>query len=153
MARFVFPLQSLLAHRERVEQERQRDVAVAGSELVAARAELLQVEQGVAEALADLRANHLVGRIDLSFLSAHRRYMLAMQRQGAERAQRVAVAQVKADAAQRVLAEAAKQRKAIEVLREQQQARWADGQARREAAALDEVAMQMAYEPPAEGEP
>ena len=39
MARFVFPLQSLLAHRVRIEQERQGDLAVVGAELAAAQAE------------------------------------------------------------------------------------------------------------------
>ena len=151
MARFVFSLQSLLAHRERVEQERQRDAAVAGAELVAAQSGLLKVETDVRDALDDLRANHLTGKIDLNFLAAHRRFMLAMQRQQAAWAERVRVAQAKADAAQRLLAEAAKQRKAIDTLREQQQAAWSQDQSRREAAALDEVAMQMAYPGPRAG--
>ncbi len=146
MARFVFPLQPLLAHRERVEQERQRDVAVVGAELVAAQAEQARVETAIRDALDDLRANHLTGHIDLPYLAAHRRFMLAMQRQQVDRAQRSRAAQAKVDAAQRLLAEAAKQRKAIETLREQQQARWAEGQARREAAASDEIGMQIAYE-------
>jgi flagellar export protein FliJ len=145
MAKFVFPLQPLLAHRERTEQERQRDLAIVAAELVSARFELQRVEAGVRDALDDLRQNHLVGKIDLPYLAAHRRFMLAMQRQGAVKAQAVKVAQAKVDAAQRLLAEAAKQRKAIETLREQQRDRWADAQARHEAVAADEVAMQMAY--------
>jgi len=145
MAKFVFPLKSLLAHRERVEHERQRDLAVAGAELAAAQAELQRVETGVRDALEDLRQNHLTGRIDLGYLAAHRRFMLAMQRSGATKGQAVKAAQAKVDAARKLLAEAAKQRKAIDTLREQQQARWADGQGRRESAALDEIAMQMVY--------
>ena len=145
MAKFVFPLQPLLAQRERVEQERQRDVAVVGTELMTAQADLQRVETGVRDALDDLRRNHLTGKIDLTYLAAHRRYMLAMQRQGAVLTQAVKVAQARMDVAQRLLAEAAKQRKAIDTLREQQQARWAEGQARRESAAMDEIAMQMAY--------
>ncbi len=151
MARFVFSLQSLLAHRERIEKERQRDASVAGAELVAARADLLQVETAVRDALNDLRANHLSGKIDLTYLAAHRRFMLAMQRQQLVRADQVRVAQAKMDVAQRALAEAAKQRKAIDTLREQQQASWSEGEARREAAATDEVAMQMAYPGPHAG--
>ena len=145
MARFVFPLQSLLAHRERVEQERQRDVALVRAELVSAEAELARIDAAVRDALDDLRKNHLTGPIDLNYLAAHRRFMMAMQRQQLERQQQAKVARAKVDAAQKLLAEAAKQRKAIETLREQQHARWADDQSRREAAALDEVAMQMAF--------
>ncbi len=146
MARFVFTLQPLLAHRQRIEQERQRDVSVVGNELAAAEAEQARVATAVQDALNDLRANHLTGPIDLNYLAAHRRFMLAMQRQQVERAERVRVARAKVDAAQKRLAEAAKDRKAIETLREQQQARWAEGQARTDAAAQDEVAMQIAYE-------
>jgi flagellar FliJ protein len=151
MARFVFPLQSLLDHRERVEQERQRDLSVAGAELVAAQAELLRVETAVRDALDDLRKNHLSGKIDLAYLAAHRRFMLAMQRQQLVRADQVRTAQAKVDVAQRALAEAAKQRKAIDTLREQQRLAWSEGEARKEAAALDEVTMQMAFTGPRAG--
>ena len=144
MAQFKFPLDPLLRQRERVEQERQRELAVVNADLVAAQAALAEAEQKVATALADLRENRLIGRIDLAFLTAHRRFMLGMQRQGAERAQRVAAATVKVDVARRNLAEAAKGRRAIETLRDQQHERWRADQAGRETAATDEVAMQMA---------
>ena len=146
MAQFTFTLQPLLRQRERAEQERQRDVAVANAELIAAQSDLRQIERAVQTALTDLRTNHLVGAIDLSFLTAHRRFMTAMQRQAADRSQRAAVAAAKVDAAQRQLAEAAKQRRAIETLRDQQHERWRVEQARRETAATDEIAMQMVAE-------
>lgn len=146
MAQFTFTLQPLLRQRERTEQERQRDVAVANAELVAAQADLRQIERAVQAALTDLRENRLVGAIDLSFLTAHRRFMTAMQRQAADRSQRATAAAAAVDAAQRHLAEAAKQRRAIETLRDQQHDRWRADQARRELAATDEIAMQMAAE-------
>ena len=146
MPLFTFQLQPLLAHRQRVEDDARRQMTAVNDELLSAQADLRQVEQTVQLALTDLRENRLVGRIDLPFLSAHRRFMTAMQRQGSDRARRVATAQAKVDAARQQLAEAAKQRKAIETLRDQQHERWRQEQGRREAAAGDEVAMQMAVQ-------
>ena len=146
MAKFVFQLQGVLRRREIVEQEKQRAFAVAQSVKTAAQAELKNLDESVQQALADLRANHLTGSLDLSFLAAHRRFMLAMQRQGLVLMQKLQEAQKKVDAAQTELAEAAKQRKIIEKLRERQQARWAEEIGRKEAAQLDEVATQMTYQ-------
>ena len=143
MPQFKFPLQPLLSQRERTEQDCLRRLTAASVELSTAQGELRLVEQHVRAALTDLRENRLIGPIDLGFLTAHRRFMTAMQRQGAERAQRAAAAKVKVDAAQLQLAEAAKQRRAIETLRDQQLERWRAEQAARETAATDEVAMQM----------
>lgn len=146
MAKFVFQLQGILRHREMVEDEKQRAFALAQSEKAAAQAELKELDETVQQALADLRANHLTGSLDLSFLAAHRRFMLAMQRQGLVLMQKSQEAQKKVDIAQIALAEAAKQRKVMEKLRERQQARWAEEIARKEAAQLDEVATQITYQ-------
>ena len=146
MAKFVFQLHAVLRHREIVEQEKQRAFAAAAAAVTAAKGELKRLDESVQQALADLRANHLTGSLDLSFLAAHRRFMLAMQRQGLVLMQKLQEAQKKVDAAQAELAEAAKQRKIIEKLRERQLARWAAEVNRKEAAQLDEVATQMTYQ-------
>jgi flagellar export protein FliJ len=144
MPQFTFALQPLLKHRERAEQERQRDMALVSAELVAAQGDLRQVERTVVAALTDLRENRLTGPIDLSFLTAHRRFMTAMRRQGVERAERVRLAAGRVAVAQRALAEAAKERKAIETLRDQQLEQWRAERARRQTADDDEIATQMA---------
>ena len=82
----------------------------------------------------------------MSFLTAHRRYMLASQRQAMAIAQKIAAAQRAADEARLQLAEAAKQRKILEKLREKQQSRWQNDNHRKEMIAPDEINVQLGYE-------
>jgi flagellar protein FliJ len=143
MAKFDFKLHAVLRQRELVEQGCQRDFAVALAEKVRQQSELKRLEDTVSLALADLRQNQLVGALNLSFLAAHRRFMFAMQREGALQLQRVEVAGKTAEAARLKLAEASKQKKILEKLRDKQHAAWAEAIARKETAAMDEIAMQM----------
>jgi flagellar FliJ protein len=146
MAKFNFQLEGILRHRHRIEQDRQRDFAVAQAEKTQAHNALKSLDETVQQAAKDLRENHLIGPIDLSFLAAHRRFMQAMQRQGIVLMQKYQDTIKKVAVAQSALAEAAKQRKILEKLRERQKTRWAEAIARKELAALDEVAMQMSFE-------
>ncbi len=150
MAQFVFQLQGVLRHRELVEQQRQREFALAKAAKTAAQAELKALDEAIQQTMADLRTNRLTGTLDLPFLAAHRRFMMAMQRQGMLLMQKLQEAQEKVEVAHKALAEAAKQKKIIEKLREKQHERWATEIARKEMAQLDEVAMQMGYQ--ADGE-
>lgn len=146
MAKFIFKLHGVLRHREMLEQEKQRAFALAQAEKAGAQAALKNLDEAVQRALADLRANHLTGSLNLSFLAAHRRFMMAMQRQGLELMAKLQEAQKKVDAVQAELAEAAKQRKVMEKLRERQQSRWAQEIGRKEAAQMDEMATQMTFQ-------
>jgi flagellar FliJ protein len=146
MAKFDFQLEGVLRHRHRVEQERQRDYAVAQAQRTKAHEALKSLDERVQQAAKDLRDNHLIGEIDLSFLAAHRRFMQAMQRQGLILMQEYQLAIKKVAVAQAALAEAAKQRKILEKLRERQKARWSEALAKKELQQLDEVAMQMTYQ-------
>src|SRR4051794_7518015 len=118
MARFVFKLESVLKMRKRVEQEKQRELALREAKVVELKAALTELDQSLRAASDDLRQNHLTGAINLSFLTAHRRFLLSMRRQGIQIAQQIATAQLHVDEARKQLAEAAKRRKAIERLRE-----------------------------------
>jgi flagellar FliJ protein len=144
VAKFIFQLQGVLRHRELLEQERQRELAVVAAEHAAIMGELRALDEVVGKAVADLRQNHLVGTIDLSFLAAHRRFVLATQRKGMVAMARLQEVQKRLDIARGNLAEAAKQKKIIEKLREKQHAIWTEALAKKEMSALDEVAMQMA---------
>jgi flagellar FliJ protein len=146
MAVFHFKLHAVLRQRELAEQGCQRDLAVAQAARAVVQAELARLEEAMRAALADLRQNQLVGSLNLSFLAAHRRFILAMQRQTAVQLQKMQEAQSKVVAEQARLAEAAKQRKVIEKLRERQHAEWAEAIARKESAAMDEIAGQMTVE-------
>ncbi|MBC8109384.1 MAG: flagellar FliJ family protein, partial [Anaerolineae bacterium] len=107
--------------------------------------ELKRLDDALRSASEDLRQNHLTGAIDLSFLTAHRRFLLSMKRQGVGVVQTIAAAQAQVDDARRKLADAAKQKKVIERLRERHLMRWKEDQARREQAEMDEIGTQIGY--------
>ena len=143
MPTFRFNLKAVLRQRELAEQQRQREFADVQREYAAMEAELRALDESVKATTDDLRQNHLVGRISVEYLSAHRRFTLAMQRKAVEHAQRMATVKQRLDAARAVLVEAAKDRKAMEKLRDRRQEDWKADQDRREAAATDEVAQQI----------
>lgn len=145
MAKFVFRLEPVLKQRKREEQQKQRELAERELVVVNLQIELKRLDDALKGASEDLRQNHLTGSIDLSFLTAHRRFLLSMKRQGVGVVQKIAVAQVQVDEARRNLAEAAKQRKVIERLRERHLIRWKEDQARREQAEMDEIGTQIGY--------
>lgn len=146
MSQFVFKLEAVLEHRRFLERQKQRDVAAAQAQMAELQNQLRTVNERMQANTDDLRQNHLVGRLDMNYLAAHRRFESATRRQAMELVQKMAVVQRQLETAQKALAEAAKQRKILEKLREKQELRWRDEQSRREMAALDEVAMQMSYE-------
>ncbi|MDB5295701.1 MAG: hypothetical protein JWO31_1684 [Phycisphaerales bacterium] len=143
MATFRFNLQAVLRQRERVEQERQRDFAVVQREYAALEAELRAMDDAVKAATSDLKDNHLVGRINVEYLAAHRRFTLAMQRKAVEHAERMSAVRQRLDVARTALVEAAKHRKGMETLREHRLDDWRAEENRLEAAATDEVAQQI----------
>jgi len=145
MSKFVFRLEPVLKQRKREEQEKQRELALRELVVVNLQIELKRLDDTLKGASEDLRQNHLTGAIDMSFLVAHRRFLLSMQRQGVGVVQKIAAAHVHVDDARRKLAEAAKQRKVIERLRERHLLRWREDQARREQAEMDEIGTQIGY--------
>lgn len=146
MARFTFKLHALLRQREQIEQQKMRVLGERQKVLVELEQDLRALNDGAEKALSDLRNNHLVGRIDLSFLAAHRRFMGAMGRQAAVILQKIGQAQKQVEEARLALAEAAKNRKAIEKLKERHFAAWQQEQNRKELELLDEVGMQLAFQ-------
>ena len=145
MAKFVFQLEAVLRQRDLLEKQKQREFALIQRQMAQLQAELRALNDTVQGATTDLRDNHLVGRLDMQFLAAHRRFTLATQRKGVELMQRMALVQRQVDEAQRALAEAAKHRKAMEKLKEKHFERWKAEQAQKEFLAADEMATQMSY--------
>ncbi len=145
MAKFVFQLQGVLRHRESIEQQRQRELALALAERAMVEEQIHRLDEKAKAAMTDLRANHLVGTINLAFLASHRRFMMAVQRQGMALVEQLRARQKLVDIAQAALAEAMKQKKLLTKLRERQQDRWSAAINRKEIADLDEVATQMSY--------
>ena len=120
-----------------------REVAQCQQQVMVIENELRQLSESMQTATKDMRANRLTGTLDLSFLAAHRRFTLALQRQGVALAQRLALAQRQLDEARTKLAEAAKERKIVEKLREKQWNRWRSEQDRKELREQDEIGMQI----------
>jgi flagellar FliJ protein len=146
MARFVFKLEGVLRHRLEIERGKQRALAVVRAQMTELETQLRDLDRRAQESTQDIRNNRLTGVLDMQFLGAHRRFMIAMQRQAMEIVQRMAGVKRKVDDAQRELLEAAKQRKVIEKLKERQQERWRADMNRSEAHQLDEIGMQLGYE-------
>jgi flagellar FliJ protein len=146
MAKFAFQLEGVLRHRTNIEHQRKRELAVIQGQMTALDAELRALDASVRSSESDLRTNRLMGKIDLAFLGAYRRYSIAMQRKAMGIAQKMAAVQVQIDQAKRNLAEAAKRKKVLEKLRERQLARWREELARRDAAEMDEIGMQIGFD-------
>jgi flagellar FliJ protein len=143
MAQFTFSFAGVLRHREHVEQECQRAVAGVQQRMREAQDALRELDQSMQGNIADVRNNRLVGRLDMGFLAAHRRYIASVQRKGTTMAQKMALIQRELDTARAALSEAAKQRKILEKLREKQLQRWTMEKDRKESAELDEISMRL----------
>src|ERR1700683_1476898 len=146
MAVFAFKLEGVLRHRTNVEEHRRRELAVIQAQMTELETELAGLDAAMRASEIDLRQNRLVGKLDLAFLAAQRRYALAMQRKAMAVAQKMAGIQKKLDLARANLAEAAKQRKIIEKLRDRHLARWKQEQAHHELLELDDVSMRLSYQ-------
>lgn len=147
MPKFVFQLDAVLRHRKALEEQRQRELGLARAEMAKMEAELRAMDDTAKNVSDDVRNNRLTGTLDMAFLAAHRRYVLAMQRKAMELAARMAQQQVVVEATRKALAEAAKQRKIMEKLRDKQHERWRAEQSHKELEQLGEVNMQLALEP------
>lgn len=145
MPRFLFKLEPVLDQRKRIEQDKQRLLAIRSARLLELENELKRMDEKLRHAAEELRRNHLTGPIDLSFLTAHRRFLGGMQREGLALAHQIAQQHQVVDEARRQLFEAAKRRKAIARLRERHFERWRQDLARREQAELDEIGAQISY--------
>jgi flagellar protein FliJ len=139
MARFKFTLQALLDRREQIEQDRQRDLAAAQSVMTALQQELTALNTHMQSSIDDLRTGRLIGRLDLQFLAAHRRYVLSVERRAMTLAQKMAIQQRAVDEARTRLVAAARDRKMLEKLREKRKADFQTEQARKDFAELDDA--------------
>src|SRR5688572_14532526 len=134
MPQFVFQFDAVLRHRKTLEEQRQRELALAQGDMAKLEAELREIDQSTRGVSTDVRDNRLTGTLDMSYLAAHRRFVLAMQRKALAVAQRMAAQQQVVDAARRALTEAAKQRKIMEKLKERQRERWKSAEAQKQLA-------------------
>lgn len=145
MPKFVFNLEAVLRQKSYIEKEKQRELALIQRQMTQLQAELRALNETVQTSTVDIRGNRLVGKLDMMFLAAHRRFMAATQKKGMELVQRMSLIQKQVEEAQRALAEAAKNRKAMEKLKEKHFDRWKAELAQKEFLAADEMNTQMSY--------
>jgi len=146
MSAFRFQLEGVLRHRKNIERDRQRQVAVIQGQLNQLQGELRRLDQSVQEATGELRGGRLIGKLDMSYLAAHRRFIAAMQRKAMTVVQRMALLQRDLEESRKALGEAAKQRKVMEKLRERYFQRWQEAMNKKETEAMDEIGMQLSYQ-------
>lgn len=145
MARFKFNLEAVLKHRTFQEQEKQRALGVLQGQVAVLTGELQALNDTMHSSTDDLRNNHLLGRIDMGYIAAHRRFVNGIGTRAAELMQKIARLQEQVQVARSELAEAAKQRKIIEKLREKRHERWKRETDARELAVQDEIGMQLSH--------
>lgn len=145
MARFVFGLQTVLEQREIEETLCKKELFEAQLAQKRLMDDLAELEGQIRGANESMRNEHLVGILKPTMIATHRRYLIAMKQRVFTLADSIAVARTNVEAKQRKLAEAAKNKKVIELLRDKQKSRWDAEQNRREHAAADDVAMQIAF--------
>jgi flagellar FliJ protein len=145
MAKFEFQLDGVLKHRVNLERGKQRALAEVQAEMTRLQGELMALDRSVKTANEEMRQNHLVGRLDLGFMAAHRRFLVATQQRAQELIAVMRESQMRVDEARRQLIAATKDRKVIEKVRERQEARWREELVRKERAETDEIGMQLGY--------
>lgn len=139
MKRFEFSLEAVLQQRKWAEEQRQRELGVHLAEMARLEGELRRLDGSVREASEELRSGHLTGRIDLSFLAAHRRFLLATQRNAGVVLEEMGQVRVRIERARALLVEASKARKVVEKLRERRLAEWKQGVMKAEQEETDDV--------------
>ena len=145
MAQFIFKLDGVLRHRKNLERERQRDLAVVQAKMTELETKLRGLDADVQASNDAMRRDHLTGRIDPGYLTAHRRYLGAAQKTAVEIARQMAVVQRQLDTARQALADAARDRKVLEKLKENQRLAWNAEMNQKQMAEQDEIAMQMSF--------
>lgn len=141
MARFKFKYQTLLEHRETIEEQKQRELAqqLRGRMIIEDQLRLMQ--QTIRESKHQLGVG-LVGKVDLDAIGRFASFTGHSAIRAQQLVGKIAEAEKKVTIARLALQEAMRQRKALELLRDKHLAEWKRDVARREANELDEVASQ-----------
>ena len=138
MARFVFKLEPVLRHRQRIEDEHKRAVGLLVREVVSAEQQLRSMQEALSEDKAQM-ADALIGEVDVRWIRRHAVHV----NQATIRAQQIAGQLMglhhRVAEARQTLLEASRARKVIEKLRQRHEQRWAESQQRRENRELDDL--------------
>lgn len=131
----------MLEHRRVVEDERQRELAKHLRQKMILMDQLRQMQDAIRASKHDL-AGSLVGRVDLTRVADFARYSGQTTIRAQQLVQKLAQLEQQISAARERLLAAARDRKAMELLRDRRQRQWQVEQMRREAAEMDDLAVQ-----------
>jgi flagellar FliJ protein len=135
--RFRFPLEPVLAHRRRIEEDKERRLGERLRELAAARAELASLEDEYRRYAAVIRTKHRM--LDAETLRAHYAHLEYLDRAIDAQLAVVRTRTAAADVARAELIEASKERKTVERLRERRYEEHVLEEGRIEQKELDDV--------------
>lgn len=145
MPKFVFKLQPVIEQRLRVEREHQRRVAELERERLTLEAEIAGFQRSITSERDDLRARLFEersgSRVDLGQVRQQAHASLGLIARAQRAIVRLAGVQHRLEAARMELIKATAARRGVEVLRERRYDAWRHDQDRREAGALDEMAV------------
>jgi len=141
MATFRFRYETLLGHRHRIEDQRQRDLAMHMRSRMIFRTQLQDMQDTIRDSKQDM-SSALVGQVDLSQVARFAGYSHQTENRGRQIVQKLAQVEWDVQQAREKLLEATRSRKALELLRDKNKRQWQRDQDRRERDALDEMAAQ-----------
>ncbi len=141
MPRFQFKLQSVLNHRQIVEDQAQRALAQVLRQRMILMGQIQQMQSTITQSKRDLSGS-LVGRVDLAQVADFTRYSAQVSQRAGDIVRRLAQLEPEINAARGKLIKATTDRKAMELLRDRHRKEWEIQEARRETAQLDELATQ-----------
>ena len=141
MSTFKFQFESVWIQRRAEEEKSQRHLAKALRQRMIFRDQLRQMQQTITQSKRDL-ADGLTGTVDLARVSGFARFNGQVVQRAHAFVTRLAVVEKQIDTARATLLQATHARRAIELLRDKRRRQWQQQQDRREAAELDEIAVQ-----------
>jgi len=138
MPRFRFPLDPLIRHRKRVEDQRQQALAALTRQRVEIEGHIRTLHQDLLARKAQL-ASQLVGPVDTNLIRDHAVAVAWTESEVRRAAVRLSDLYQRLEAARLALLEAVKSRKSLDRFREQRFQAWRQDLLDREAAAIDDL--------------
>jgi flagellar FliJ protein len=141
MAHFVFRFETLLEQRQRVEDDRQRDLARLLRQRMILESELTRMQQTITQS-KHLLADSLVGKVNLDLVANFTRYSGQATQRARQIVVKLAAMQNQVQASRQRLLDATRARRALELLRDRHFQQWKRQEQRRETRRLDELTSQ-----------
>jgi flagellar FliJ protein len=141
MAQFRFKLEAVLRQREIIEEQKQRELAMAMRQRMIFMEQLKREQEIISESKKQL-SQSLTGRVNLDAVSGFARFSGQTTMRAQQIVNKLASMEPMIEKARQALMEAVRNRKALDLLKEKHKRAWQLRQDRLEAAVLDEMAVQ-----------